>query len=159
VSLCWSIAVQAPESWSDTTRPPPRAPPPPRPPPLRRPQCWGPCRWAREPSWPTARTVRSPCTPPQVRSPSGTSPTHRPASLSCAASLASESGSAALSTVHRQTVRGPLAANGCCATLTSTSAAKVAFGGRENDLTLFDCSDGGGELKQVRLDLHRGRLG
>lgn len=72
------------------------------------------------------------------------------AQLTAPSPLTLEPGSAALSTVHRQTVRGPLAANGCCATLTSTAACKVAFGGRENDLTLFDCSNGGGELKQVR---------
>eukprot|EP01036_Dinobryon_divergens_P026918 gene26918-35615_t len=55
------------------------------------------------------------------------------------------------SDAHTQKVRGPLAMNGCCATLTSSGASKVAFGGQENDLTLFDygVDGGGGELKQV----------
>ena len=44
--------------------------------------------------------------------------------------------------------------NGCCATLTSSGSSKVAFGGQENDLTLFDYGGGCGELKQVG----RGRL-
>ena len=45
--------------------------------------------------------------------------------------------------------------NGCCATLTSSGSSKVAFGGQENDLTLFDygVDGGGGELKQVRVTI------